>query len=107
MLLVVEIPTKFSENFSTYVKSIYIQIQQFSTLHIFPMCFLKKTNFTLVVASLVFEYLRYRTVFLFVIFLSFNISKARHAIKNLKTDFRVISIVLSHKPIKKYITISL
>ena len=27
-------------------------------------------------------------------------ANARHAIKNLKTDFRVISIVLSYKPIK-------
>ena len=36
-----------------------------------------------------------------------NISKAKHAIKNLKADFRVSSIVLSDKPIKKYIAISL
>ena len=44
---------------------------------------------------------------LFVISLSFNISKAKHAIKNLKTDFRVIAIVLSEKPVIKYIAISL
>ena len=38
---------------------------------------------------------------------SFNISKVKHAIKNLKADFTVISIVLSDKPIKKYVAISL
>ena len=94
----------FFENFSTYVRSIYIQIQQFLALRNFPMCSLKKTNFILVVASLVFVNIRDGGR---LISLSFNISKARHAIKNLKTDFRVISIVLSHKPIKKYIPISL
>ena len=69
------------------------------------MCSLKKTNFTLVVASLVVEYPRWRTAYLFVITLSSNILKARHAIKNFKTDFRVISIVFGYKPIKKYIAI--
>ena len=36
---------------------------------------------------------------------AFNIAKAKHAIKHLKMDVRVISIVLSDKPIKKYIAI--
>ena len=76
-------------------------------MHIFPMCSLKKTNLTLVVISLVFEYPKRRTAYPFVIFLSLNISKARHAIKNLNTDFEVISVVLGYKPIKKYIAISL
>ena len=36
------------------------------------MCSLEKTNFTLVVALLVFEYPRWRTAYLFVISLSFT-----------------------------------
>ena len=46
-------------------------------------------------------------MFISVISLSFDISKAKHAIKSLKTDFRFISMVLGDKPIKKYIAISL
>ena len=37
---------------------------------------------------------------------AFNISKGKHALKNLKADFGVILIVLSDKLIKKYIAIS-
>ena len=39
--------------------------------------------------------------------LSFNNSETKHATKNLTTDFRVISIVLGNKTIKKCIAISL
>ena len=46
--------TKFSKNFSTYVRGIDIQIQQFLTLRIFRMCSLRKTNFTLLVTSWIF-----------------------------------------------------
>ena len=53
-LLVIQIPMKISENFSTFVRSIYIKIQLFLTMHIFRMCSLKKTNFTLVATSWIF-----------------------------------------------------